>query len=40
MQYDNKLDEIAREDYNTVRKPGETDEELRARLHKIIDEKD
>ena len=32
------LDSLAWEDYNTRRMPGETDAQLRERLHKIIDE--
>lgn len=34
-----KLDEIAQEDYNTKRMPGETDEQLIQRLHNIIDQR-
>lgn len=34
-----RLDEIAQEDYNTKRMPGETDAQLFGRLHEIIDQR-
>lgn len=34
------LDSLVWEDYNTRRKPGETDAQLRERLYKMIDEKE
>ena len=34
-----KLDELAWEDYYTTRMPGESDEELRRRLHAMVDNK-
>lgn len=34
-----QLDELAKRDYSTARLPGETNEELRARLKRMIDER-